>query len=315
MCEKQTSLKIGTVVVTYNRKQLLIRCLDCIANQTFKPHTVFIIDNASTDGTEELIRDDGRYYNNLEREIHFRYTHLNENTGGAGGFYTGMKMAYESIEHFDAVWVMDDDGQPMSTCLEKLSNKLDIYDYIAPLVLAEENNDILAFNYKGSYVIKDLIIENGIVKDYACPMNAILFSRRLIKRVGFPIPNLFIWGDEVNYSLRCKDEGFIPVTVPDAFHIHPRDRVQFAKTLFGKRIMIAPSYWREYCMIRNTVYNYKDRVRSHGLGLIVSVLLYQVWYYLFIKKDTKATVCCIEAFFSGYKRTPDQGYRKWMVVK
>ena len=68
-------------------------------------------------------------------------------------------------------------------------------------------------------------------------------------------------------------------------------------------------------MIRNTVYNYKDRVRSHGLGLIVSVLLYQVWYYLFIKKDTKATVCCIEAFFSGYKRTPDQGYRKWMVVK
>ena len=34
--------KIAGVIVTYNRKDLLKRCLDAVASQTFKPHTVFI---------------------------------------------------------------------------------------------------------------------------------------------------------------------------------------------------------------------------------------------------------------------------------
>ena len=44
--------RIAAVVVTYNRKEQLLDCLNAIAHQTFKPAKVFIIDNASSDGTE-----------------------------------------------------------------------------------------------------------------------------------------------------------------------------------------------------------------------------------------------------------------------
>ena len=107
-------------------------------------------------------------------------------------------------------------------------------------------------------------------------MNAILFSRKVLQTIGFPIPNLFIWGDEVNYTLRAKDAGFLPVTIASAIHVHPKDRVQFASTLFGRRIIVAPSYWREYCMIRNMIFNLKNRRRYHGVGLIKDIFLYHL---------------------------------------
>ena len=46
---------IAAIVVTYNRKELLIKCLEAIRKQTHKPDAIYIIDNLSTDGTPELL--------------------------------------------------------------------------------------------------------------------------------------------------------------------------------------------------------------------------------------------------------------------
>jgi GT2 family glycosyltransferase len=46
---------VAAVVVTYNRKELLIECLEALRNQTHKPDAIFIIDNKSDDGTPELL--------------------------------------------------------------------------------------------------------------------------------------------------------------------------------------------------------------------------------------------------------------------
>lgn len=292
---------------------MLARCLEAIEKQTFKPHTVFIVDNASTDGTDTFIKSSKRY-DRVTGEIQFKYVRLKENTGGAGGFYTGMKMAFEAQESFDAFWVMDDDGIPDHQCLAKLVPQLSHNDYIASLVLAIENHSLLAFGYEGCNDVKaEVVISQGeIVRNYACPFNGILFSRKLVARIGFPIPNLFIWGDEVNYSERAIHAGFRPITVTTAIHLHPKNRMNFANSLFGKRITIATSYWREYCMIRNAVFNNKDGRRFHGLGLVKDVLAIHLYYYLVLERDLKASACCIEAFFSGFKKEPDKGYLKWM---
>lgn len=47
--------KIAAIIVTYNRKQLLSLCLNAIANQSVNPVAAYVIDNASTDGTDEWI--------------------------------------------------------------------------------------------------------------------------------------------------------------------------------------------------------------------------------------------------------------------
>ena len=46
--------KIAAVVVTYNRKEKLIKNLSCLKNQTRRLDKIYVIDNASTDGTKEI---------------------------------------------------------------------------------------------------------------------------------------------------------------------------------------------------------------------------------------------------------------------
>ena len=50
---------ICAVVVTYNRKELLIECLESLKEQSRTLDAILIIDNASTDGTPEILLKNG----------------------------------------------------------------------------------------------------------------------------------------------------------------------------------------------------------------------------------------------------------------
>ena len=47
--------KVATVTVTYNRKDLLIKNIEAILNQTYKTDSIIIVDNHSTDNTKQTI--------------------------------------------------------------------------------------------------------------------------------------------------------------------------------------------------------------------------------------------------------------------
>ena len=47
--------RICAVVVTYNRRVLLERCLDALCDQVRAPDAILVVDNAGSDGTPELL--------------------------------------------------------------------------------------------------------------------------------------------------------------------------------------------------------------------------------------------------------------------
>ncbi len=51
--------RVCAAVVTYNRKALLVECLVALLAQTYAVEQIFFVDNASTDGTEALLRERG----------------------------------------------------------------------------------------------------------------------------------------------------------------------------------------------------------------------------------------------------------------
>ena len=51
----------------------------------------------------------------------YMHLHLSVNTGGAGGFYHGMKWAYE--HGADAIWIMDDDTIPKGRCTAEIMGR------------------------------------------------------------------------------------------------------------------------------------------------------------------------------------------------
>ena len=94
-------VRVVAVVVTWNRRDLLEESLAALAAQTLAPAAVVVVDNASTDGTTDLLR---------ERYAHLEVVHLTANTGGAGGFAAGIERALTYGP--DLVWLLDDDTVP-----------------------------------------------------------------------------------------------------------------------------------------------------------------------------------------------------------
>lgn len=266
--------KIACVIVTYNRKQLLIRCLEAVSRQTLKPAAVFIMDNASTDGTEALVKERG-YYNCKRDGIEYKYILNSRNEGGAGGFYLGMKTANESAD-YDALWVMDDDGEPFEDCLEKEAAYLKQYAFISPLVVTPENNNVLSF-YNQSAKELSCQYPNGMIPDKANPFNGILFRRDLLERIGYPKKEMFIWGDENEYQHRALSFGYHPVTITGAIHKHPKDRMVYQKDLIGRnRIVYVDSNLRNYCFYRNQAYILKKYYRR--IKVLNFVLIYDFFF-------------------------------------
>lgn len=265
--------KTAAVVVTYNRKELLVECLMSLLKQSYSLDAVYIIDNDSTDGTLDCLAGKDLVYPaagvaggpsesvktvaslalpNSPIEIH--YVRMPENTGGAGGFHEGMKRAVEA--GFDWLWLMDDDLWTAPEALAALVRKRDTLRgepvLLNSLVLARDRSDgdTLAFPLqeltargypkRGIYhwrlsEVQDQV-QDGLYR-WACPFNGTFVPARLVAEVGLPNREFFFWGDEKDFLWRAA-QRFRWYTVMDSRVFHPAAR----DTGFD---------WRQYYNIRN----------------------------------------------------------------
>jgi rhamnopyranosyl-N-acetylglucosaminyl-diphospho-decaprenol beta-1,3/1,4-galactofuranosyltransferase len=275
---------VAAVVVTYNRKHDLIHCLNSIFKQTELPNRLILIDNQSTDGTPELLLENGiidelptnasedRVYTSYKKlsenaSLQIDYVRKFENDGGAGGFYKGMKQGFEG--GFDWIWMMDDDGMADRN---QLKNLLEVslykdYKYVNALVVEKDNTDYLAFGLKG-YATVDQIKEKEVIDGFANPFNGTLIAREVIERIGMIKREMFIWGDEREYTNRVKKNGYSIHTILEAVHIHPKIKGKTAPALpFLKQFKVtlkpehlAHVFYRNLGYIEKNYGNYKLRM-------------------------------------------------------
>lgn len=246
-------MKVAAVVVTFNRKELLLETLSGLANQTRSVDKILLIDNASTDGTHQLLEERGVLgWDNLE------YHNLPKNTGGAGGFSYGMQLAVDL--GFDWVWTMDDDIEPDHTALEKLLEYTDISECINCRKVFTGNGETQYweqyFDFETCRLIdlKNASFRSG--KDW-CSVNVACFegmlaSRDLIVKISVPDPDYFIIHDDTVFGIKAS------------FHtnvIYVRDAV-FHKKIYSYGA-ITPM--RCYYMIRNC---FKLRREVYATGLV-----------------------------------------------
>lgn len=198
-------IKIADIVVTYNRKKLLRENLEALINQTYKNHKIFVIDNNSTDGTEEMVRS-------LNSDF-IVYYNTNKNLGGAGGFSFGLEKAVEN--GYDFAWIMDDDAIPDEKALESLVNKSKQIDYnfsfLASLVYWTDNKlfemNVPSFKYKNKNDAKiDLISKYKLMPIDEASFVGCFVNIECVKKVGLPIADFFIYGDDVEFTQRMKKE-------------------------------------------------------------------------------------------------------------
>ena len=169
--------RVVAVVVTWNRRTLLERILRAVDAQDRRPDEVVVVDNASTDGTPELLeRLDGE----LSTPLHV--VRLPRNTGGAGGFHAGIAAATE--RGADLLWLMDDDGTPPAGCLSSLLGHVDRYDFLGPAVVAEDDPGRLCFPIRipGTARVVHALADveaaavDGVLEGVVIPFNGVLLT-------------------------------------------------------------------------------------------------------------------------------------------
>lgn len=192
--------KTAAIVVTYNRKELLRENIESLLLQTVKDEMdIIIVDNASTDGTKE-------YIDEYIQTGKITYINTGANLGGAGGFQYGIKYAAEN--GYDYVWIMDDDSIPQADALEQLlkwDKKLnENYGFLASKVLWSDGS-ICNMNIQKSSISKKVTdFSSDSVKVISSTFVSMFVSTKIVREVGLPIKEFFIWCDDLEYTRRIS---------------------------------------------------------------------------------------------------------------
>ena len=256
--------KIAVVIVTYNRKEELRRCLHALFQQEYLPTAIYIVDNNSSDGTGLMLKDEALLEH---QQIKLYYINTGKNLGGAGGFHLGVKTAHET-ELYDAYLLMDDDGQPDQGEIKEMVPFLGRYDFINAFVV--DINDETMIN------------------------------KKLVGQIGYPKAEMFIYGDEVEYLNRAKKFGFQPVTTIKSIHRHPQSKVKmdYQKIGFLKiSYILTNNPLMLYCARRNEIYN------IHTLRGALKVFFQDiVMLYHYNKKSKELRNVMLSAIWAGLRR-------------
>ena len=282
---------VAVLVVTYNRKELLVQNIQAMLQQTYQNFDYYIVDNASTDGTEEfvktLIQSDSRVY----------YKKLDKNYGGAGGFYYGMK--YILSREYPYSWIMDDDAIPEPDALKKIIDAADRlgadhFSYLASQVMWTDGTPCLMnVCHEVKKKQKKGIFESNLPQiDYSSFVGC-LVNNEVAKEIGLPIPEFFIYMDDTEYTLRLS--GTRPaylVKESQIIHKMPINSTAGIETAPMEKL---PRFRYAY---RNRIYCYRYRWHMNEMKIII---LYVLESLRVLKANPEKKWKRIRIIWNGYK--------------
>ena len=238
--------RVVAVVVTWNRKALLMECLACLRAQTWQDMGILVVDNASTDGTGEALAP-------MAASGEITCFNTGKNLGGAGGFHWGVKKAVEA--GYDYVWLMDDDSMPEPSALEalmKAGDRLGNYGWLSGRALWTDGS-VCRMNVQRDLKMGNLTELSGdAVPSGAATFVSLLVPARVVREIGLPIKEFFIWADDLEYTRRISRK-YPCYAVADSTVVH------LSKSNIGANIATesADRLDRFDYLYRNDVYLYR----------------------------------------------------------
>lgn len=235
----EKTMTVATIIVTYNRIEMLKKVIEAIRHQTVHPSLLLVINNGSTDTTAEWL--------SAQKDI---ITIHQENVGASGGFVRGIEEALK--RQADKIWIMDDDVLPDEDCLQELlALSLKGHSIVAPQRYEGTKalrTEPIKCNFKNPF--KSLWVRhanNNDFHDHLVKLECLTFEGPLVddivfRNVGLPDKDFFIFADDTEFFERCWQKGFQPILTDKT---HMQRMIPFDATN-------TPA-WKRYYEARNLV--------------------------------------------------------------
>ena len=246
-------MKIGVVIVTYNRLDKLKLALESYEKQVLKPKYILVVNNNSTDGTYDFLEK----WKEDRAEIEKRVVNLAQNTGGSGGFYEGLKNSLELDA--DWIWVADDDAYPKENAFKIAEhyiitheNSSENISAICGTVLKSDGETIDCSHRRKIYTT----LFNRIAQPYSKPKDyeqeefeingfsyvGTMINKEKLKQTELTKKDYFIYYDDTEHSYRLSKLGKI-VCIPSIKVVHDAPHSEMKEIV----------KWKLYYLVRNTL--------------------------------------------------------------
>ena len=211
------SQQVVAVIVTYNRRELLLESLAAVQAQHRPPAAVIVVDNASADGTAAAVR---------ARFPAVRLAELGENYGGAGGFAYGMALAIGAGA--DLIWAMDDDTIPEPGALAALLAAREAYPGRAPAIVASTvlwtDGRRHPMNTPRPRPLAGAAARTAAAACGCIPIRSASFVSVLVdaaecQRRGLPRADFFLWNDDFEFTTRLLRDN-VGLLCPASVVVH-----------------------------------------------------------------------------------------------
>jgi len=188
------------VFLAYNRREDLRRSLIATIEESEYPQSrldVIVVDNASTDGTAEMLERDFGSVQVIRRPHNSGVSGWNDGFAAASGRY---------------VLALDDDCRLPAAGLRRAVSEAERHDA-----------DLVSFGVVSSvqedYRFDRAEHRTGLLSFWGC---AALFRREALQALGGYDPAIFIWGNELELMLRFYDRGFRHLHLPEVVAVHAK---------------------------------------------------------------------------------------------
>ncbi|MBB6281995.1 glycosyltransferase family 2 protein [Geobacillus subterraneus] len=276
---------VSIVMLAWNRKDDVRESLRHIQEIDYNPLEVIVVDNASTDGTAEMVEEEFPYVQLIK---------MRENIGIAA-YNVGFEQANGKY-----IVIIDDDSFPAKSAIERMVQVFEDDDQLG----------VVAFDVRNYYSydeIKDKLDHTDEpVKVKATASNYYMsfngagagIRKDLFKKIGYYPEEFFIYNNEMDCALKIWDAGYRIEFFSNIVSYHkysPTNRASRRAPFYYTRNSFWLS-WKHYPM---------DMALSITLKLI-----YYCFYYSIEQKTTVYLRAIWSAFRESYKL---KGKRK--VVK
>lgn len=268
-----SSSKIAIQIITYNGMKYLPYCLDSLKAQNFQNFEVFIIDNQSTDGTQNFIR---------EKYPEFKLIENKENLGFAKAHNQGFKMS--SSEY---VMCLNQDMFLETDFIEEVVKFLDKHSRVGSLTgkiyrWDFENKkktkfiDTVGLKLKKNYQVIDIGQGKPDEDKFNHPCEifgvsgaAPIYRRQALEEImindEYFDQDFFMYKEDVDLAFRLNSAGWKAYLLPSAIAYHDRSVAKNTTLLKNRK--------------QKSNFANQLSYRNHLLILIKNIYLVNLLYY------------------------------------
>lgn len=203
---------VAVIICNYNKKEYVLKCIKSVMDLAFRDYDLYVVDNASTDGSAAAIEEAYGAKVILLRN--------KENQGGSGGFNTGIRAAL--AKGYKYLYLLDNDVILDEQALTELYNYLETHENVGiagsllysldnPVEIQEMGATIDWTNFYIKPHFKGELENNAFPVELECdyvPACSMLVRTEVVQKAGLMDEGNFIYWDDIEWGYRIKQQGY-----------------------------------------------------------------------------------------------------------